>query len=588
MKKAYSYVRFSHPRQAEGDSQRRQIEQAQRWCEHNGYTLDESLKMLDFGVSAFRGVNRTRGALAAFLRAIKERRISPGSALIVESLDRLSREEVDEALQQFLNIVRAGVVVVTLYPAEMKYDRATISANASALMMALMVMGRAHEESATKARRVAEAWETKRRRAKTEPLTAKCPGWLRLNRETNRFEIVAERAAIVRRMVKLAIGGLGAVGIAVIFNRERVPTLTVRRNKPAVNWEFSTIQYLLRSKTLIGEYQPKRFIDKTDGDGNKLRRLVAEGEPICGYYPRVISERDFWRLQAVLDTRKKGVRGRTGRNVANLFGRVLVSGANGSTMRLAQKRADAINLVSAAAVRGLAVYESFPYREFEAAFLQWVRELTWEKETSGDDRTMEIQGRLGSIKTKIERVKVAIGDAAGSDGLDELLDMLRRLGIDEKRLQAELHGERAKRASPNGADAQREVVSLAARLDALSGAELREARERLRSQIQGVCPVIRMWVWGTTVERFSVCDVTLADGRHRLFAVVKRRGLPAVSAGASLPVSRARWNFEQVARKAIDLLALATHEGKRDPTPFDKRTVKVFVAGSAALATRHR
>src|ERR1041384_3958901 len=149
MKKAYSYVRFSHPRQAEGDSQRRQIEQAQHWCEHNGYALDESLKMLDLGVSAFRGINRTKGALAAFLQATKERRITPGSALIVESLDRLSREEVDEALQQFLNIVRAGVVVVTLYPVEMKYDRATISANVTALMMALMVMGRAHEESAT-------------------------------------------------------------------------------------------------------------------------------------------------------------------------------------------------------------------------------------------------------------------------------------------------------------------------------------------------------------------------------------------------------------------------------------------------------
>jgi len=37
---AYSYIRFSHPDQAKGDSLRRQTEAAADWCEHNHVTLD--------------------------------------------------------------------------------------------------------------------------------------------------------------------------------------------------------------------------------------------------------------------------------------------------------------------------------------------------------------------------------------------------------------------------------------------------------------------------------------------------------------------------------------------------------------------
>jgi hypothetical protein len=40
---AFSYVRFSTPEQAKGDSLRRQGEAAARWCQRNGVRLDTSL-----------------------------------------------------------------------------------------------------------------------------------------------------------------------------------------------------------------------------------------------------------------------------------------------------------------------------------------------------------------------------------------------------------------------------------------------------------------------------------------------------------------------------------------------------------------
>src|SRR4051794_7179131 len=94
---AYSYIRFSSPQQAEGDSLRRQHELRDAWLKRSGARLDTSLTLRDEGVSGFTGSHRTnpdRHALAAFLDLVKKGRIPQGSFLVVESLDRLSREHI--------------------------------------------------------------------------------------------------------------------------------------------------------------------------------------------------------------------------------------------------------------------------------------------------------------------------------------------------------------------------------------------------------------------------------------------------------------------------------------------------------------
>src|SRR5204862_6491823 len=96
MPAAFSYVRFSHPSQLEGDSLRRQTERATDYCKRKGLTLDTSLTLRDLGVSAFRGKNAAVGNFRTFLDAVKAGKVAPGSALIVESIDRISRQGSDE------------------------------------------------------------------------------------------------------------------------------------------------------------------------------------------------------------------------------------------------------------------------------------------------------------------------------------------------------------------------------------------------------------------------------------------------------------------------------------------------------------
>ena len=169
MARAYSYTRFSTLIQESGDSLRRQTERSLAWCKSHGHILDDSLRLHDKGVSAWTGDNRTSGKLGAFLAECKAGRVPKGSILIVESLDRLSRQGVRIALKLFLDILDYGVSIVTLQP-EYTFDADNV--DEMSLIIAIVVMGRSHEESDMKSYRGREAWEHKRSQARWSNLLA--------------------------------------------------------------------------------------------------------------------------------------------------------------------------------------------------------------------------------------------------------------------------------------------------------------------------------------------------------------------------------------------------------------------------------
>lgn len=111
--KAYSYVRFSTKRQAKGDSLMRQLDKSREYAAEHDLDLQEAT-FEDLGVSAFDRSNVTRGALAAFIAAVESGAIERGSYLLVESLDRLSRSDLMDAMGLLSRLVKLGVRVVTV------------------------------------------------------------------------------------------------------------------------------------------------------------------------------------------------------------------------------------------------------------------------------------------------------------------------------------------------------------------------------------------------------------------------------------------------------------------------------------------
>src|SRR5438094_7524036 len=113
MDDAVSYHRFSTVGQARGDSTRRQAKLTAEYCRRNGLRLIDTF--LDAGLSGYKGANLgDQGALRALLDAAKAGIFKPGTLLIVESLDRLSRREISVAVRLFLDIIDTGLVIVTL------------------------------------------------------------------------------------------------------------------------------------------------------------------------------------------------------------------------------------------------------------------------------------------------------------------------------------------------------------------------------------------------------------------------------------------------------------------------------------------
>src|SRR5581483_872138 len=218
---AFSYIRFSSREQEQGDSIRRQRELRDDWLKrHPAVTLDTTLGGEDCGVSAFRGSNRDdKHHLGRFLEAVRRGRVAAGSILLLESLDRLSRQQEEEALTLLLGLVNAGIIIVQLQP-EMTIRKGD---GMMGIMRALVYLSRAHEESATKSKRVVKAWRQKQKELAENKkiITAKCPAWLRV--VNGKFEFKPGARETLRRIYRRCVEGHGARMIASDLHKDGVP-----------------------------------------------------------------------------------------------------------------------------------------------------------------------------------------------------------------------------------------------------------------------------------------------------------------------------------------------------------------------------
>jgi DNA invertase Pin-like site-specific DNA recombinase len=165
MEMAISYKRFSSRKQARGDTERRQADLAEAYCKRHDLRLIETY--LDAGVSGFTGANLSDdGALRALLNAAKDGKFPPGTRLVVEALDRLSRQQITTAVRLFLDILDTGLMLVTLIDGEQVFTKERVDADLTALIIAVVCLSRANNEARAKRERALHAQQTARTRAR--------------------------------------------------------------------------------------------------------------------------------------------------------------------------------------------------------------------------------------------------------------------------------------------------------------------------------------------------------------------------------------------------------------------------------------
>jgi DNA invertase Pin-like site-specific DNA recombinase len=380
--------------QIKGDSLRRQLELSSAFAAKRALALDNSLR--DIGVSGFGSKNRETGALGRFLSMVDSDAIAPGSYLLVESLDRLSRDDVMAALPVFLAIVNAGIVIVTLAD-EQEYSRESINQNWTQLVVSLAIMSRAHEESLQKSKRLCAAWEHKRRMIAERKLTARAPGWLELAPERDRFVIVEERVAVVIRIFDETLAGIGQHKIAARLNAEGVPTFGAGNG-----WHGSAIQKILDGTAVLGTYQPCR---KEKG------KRVPEGDPIENYFPAVIDEALYQRAQQARKARRRGSAGRKGLAYSNLLTGLCRCAECGASMVYRNKGMPpkgGIYLLCGSAMRrqGCANRRHYRHGDLEDAVLNWVVDLDLRQALPDELRDLETRVAVLAFRRKAIVAKV--------------------------------------------------------------------------------------------------------------------------------------------------------------------------------------
>jgi DNA invertase Pin-like site-specific DNA recombinase len=301
-RKAYSYVRFSTPEQAKGDSKRRQTAMAVEYAERHNLDLDDSLTFQDEGVSSFKGKNAETGKLAEFLEAVRAGLVPQESVLLVENLDRISRQTARKALRTIEQIIESGVSLVTLTDGK-EYDEAALDDGMS-FMIAMLTLMRGNEESERKSHRGRQAWIGKKAKLKQRIMTKTCPAWLEPLPDMTGFKVIPARAKIVRNIFALTLKGVGVNKIAQDFNAKGLEPWG-KGKKKAARWHVSYVQKILASPAVIGDLVD--YVREYDKTASKYRRTPT-GKTHKHYYPRIISPADFAKVQA--QTKKNPGRGR--------------------------------------------------------------------------------------------------------------------------------------------------------------------------------------------------------------------------------------------------------------------------------------
>lgn len=310
--KAYSYVRFSTPSQAAGASLQRQTEKAAKYALDHGLTLDTELNMTDLGVSAYRGKNAHTGALGGFLKAVEAGYVARGSYLLIENMDRLSRADIVTAQGLFLQLVGSGINLVTLTNQE-AYSAERFQREPEAIFLVVLELIRANKESVRKGQLIGDAKARKKQRLaenglEGKPYTRQTPAWLTWSDNEARYELIPERADIVREMFERADKGEGLTRIARDLNQRGVPTWPRSGSqRTADHWRTSYVRKVLTSSAPIGTFTPHT----TTHDETTRARRDEPMAPVENLFPVAVDAETYWRVNRKLST--KAARGRNAR-----------------------------------------------------------------------------------------------------------------------------------------------------------------------------------------------------------------------------------------------------------------------------------
>ncbi|MDK9585889.1 recombinase family protein [Lelliottia wanjuensis] len=324
---AISYTRFSSEIQKKGISIQRQNGLVQDWLSKNP-AFNLVSEYYDEAKSAFKGEHDDEGGqLFKLRRDITSGRYQKGAVLLVEAVDRLSRQGIVKTNQIIYEILEAGVNIVLLSDGDKIYTWEELNTNPLLSMVITMKAEQAREESAKKSKRGLENWKKKRESGKI--ITRACPAWLTANEDKTAFLPVEPHLTTVKRIFKMRLEGVSLSRIAQALNDDSTPNFKGGLHK----WNQTTIQQLVNNPAVYG----CKVISRQATD-----EVKAIAQPQEDYYTFIdksgervaaISLADFNTCKKMAGEWAKGrAPSSDNPNLTNIFKSVMVCAHCGATM----------------------------------------------------------------------------------------------------------------------------------------------------------------------------------------------------------------------------------------------------------------
>ncbi|WP_429071212.1 recombinase family protein [Aeromonas veronii] len=380
---AYSYIRFSTAAQQEGDSVNRQIAASRDWCKQRGIELSDKTYE-DLGVSAYR--DKKRIDLTEMLEAVELGTIKAGDYIILENLDRLSRQGIDKTQEIIKSILKREVKIVALQDG-LELDGSSVNDLVSVIRIALSA-DLAHKESLKKSERVSAAKRAQREQAKEgKAINKRLPYWLERDGDGYQFNDGVEA---VKLMIRLRTDGLGFHKIAMALNASE--------HKPrwADHWSDTTIRNLLSSPALYGRYQFR------DGDG------------VDDYYPPLVSYAEFKAFQSTFTASAGGQEHHN-----HLFGLVRCGACGAAMSKKVSKRKVAGELkhykgwICTKTLSG-ACAQKTPMMDLDELVIKAVQRLKVSDSKKVSREANQLDREIDSKKARLDEITQALVSGSGS------------------------------------------------------------------------------------------------------------------------------------------------------------------------------
>lgn len=219
----------------------------------------------DLGVSAFRNDNISpESQLGEFLEGVRRKKYGVGDALLVMSLDRLSRRS-SWAEDTIRFIVNSGIEVHDItgnHVLNRDDDKSKIFME--------IIQSRSHNESLLKSLRAKAAWERKITDAikNGTVISNKMPIWLK--NVDNKYQIIPEKVELIRSCLTMYANGMSTGEI-------------VKHYKDSNKLQMVTVSSWVRDRRLLGEHKREN------------------GHVFAGVYPVVIETELFLTANRMMD-----------------------------------------------------------------------------------------------------------------------------------------------------------------------------------------------------------------------------------------------------------------------------------------------